>query len=89
MAADKPADPREAILAGYIARELAYDSAERTIGRNDPLLGDLLDSVAILSLVVFIEEQFGVRVEDDELVPENFETVRALSAFIAGKLAPG
>jgi acyl carrier protein len=41
----------------------------------------------MLRLVFFVEERFGVHVDDEELVPENFESVRALAAFVESKLA--
>lgn len=46
----------------------------------------LLDSVGVLQLVVFIEEKFDVTIEDDEVVPENFETVRTIGRYVRQKL---
>jgi acyl carrier protein len=39
----------------------------------------------MLRLVLFIEERFGVHVEDEELVPENFESARRLAQFVQSK----
>jgi acyl carrier protein len=54
---------------------------------DDSLLDKgLLDSVGVLKLVVFIEQNFDVAVEDDEVVPENFQTVREIAAYVRRKL---
>lgn len=45
----------------------------------------LIDSTGILEVINFIEEKFGIRVEDDDLVPENLDSVRRLADFIVRK----
>jgi acyl carrier protein len=75
----------EAQIEEFIATEVTADEAAR-VGRDDDLLeSGLLDSTAITMLVSFIEDRFGVEVEDSELVPENFRSVAAISAFVASK----
>ncbi|HCX28974.1 MAG TPA: acyl carrier protein [Blastocatellia bacterium] len=44
-----------------------------------------LDSLALIRLVAFLESDFGIRVEDEELIPENFETLRRLGALLQSK----
>lgn len=59
---------------------------KRGIGSGDPLLeGGIVDSLGILDLVAFLEEDFGIQVSDDELVPENFQTIDCLVAFAQKK----
>jgi acyl carrier protein len=77
----------EGQLAEYVEKEIAYDRAEPHVSPEEPLLEGLIDSTSMLRLVLFIEERFGVRVEDDELVPENFETIRSLAEFVERKRA--
>lgn len=43
----------------------------------------LIDSTGVLELVAFVEEKYGFKVADEELVPENFDTVGNLAAYIA------
>jgi acyl carrier protein len=45
----------------------------------------VIDSVGIFELVGFIEESLGVKIEDEEIVPENFQTINNLVAFITSK----
>ena len=49
--------------------------------------GGIIDSVGILELVAFLEETFGLRVEDEELIPENLDSVDQLVTFVELKLA--
>ncbi|NEX22542.1 acyl carrier protein [Thiorhodococcus mannitoliphagus] len=55
---------------------------------NTPLLGNLpeLDSMAVVTLITTIEEQFGFIVDDDEINAETFATLGTLAAFVEMKL---
>ena len=56
------------------------------VAPNDSLLDSgLLDSMGIFELVKFLEETFGVPIEDEAIVPENFETVASIAAFMDKK----
>jgi acyl carrier protein len=44
------------------------------------------DSMGFLLLISFIEEKFGLKVDDTELLEENFESINAIAAFIQRKL---
>ena len=48
-----------------------------------------IDSLGVLRLVAFLENAFGIRVEDEELVAENFETLRKLGKLLATKTSTG
>jgi acyl carrier protein len=45
----------------------------------------VLDSLAIYSVIVYLKETFAIRVRDDELLPENFASVRAIARLVASK----
>lgn len=45
----------------------------------------VVDSTGVLELVLFAEETFGIAVEDDEVVPDNFDSVSRLAAFVVAK----
>ena len=49
----------------------------------------ILDSLGVLDLVNFIEQKFSVGMSDEELVPENFQTIERIAAFVAGKTNRG
>lgn len=75
----------EAQIQEFVATELTADDRAKVARDDDLLDSGLLDSTAITMLVSFIEERFSIDVEDDELVPENFHSVAAVSAFVASK----
>lgn len=55
-------------------------------GDTDPLLDSgLVDSLGVLELVQFVTETFGVIVSDEDLNPENFESIRSLADFVMRK----
>lgn len=54
---------------------------------DTPLISNgLLDSMAILALIEFAEKTFGIVFSQDDFIPDNFETARALGALIREKL---
>ena len=67
----------------YVARTFG-----KTVGPDDSLLDSgLVDSTGIFELVSFLEDTFGVKVEDEEIVPEHFETSAMVAGFIDRKRA--
>lgn len=73
----------ESVINDYISRELVYRPELLPLGNDAPLLeSGILDSLSVLKLTLFLEEQFGVEVAPDELIPENFETVEAICGYI-------
>jgi acyl carrier protein len=44
-----------------------------------------IDSLGLIRLVALLESDFGIRIEDDELLAENFDTLRKLGALLASK----
>jgi len=47
----------------------------------------IIDSLAIFRLVSFLEDNFRVRISDDEIVIENFQSINDIDSFVAAKLA--
>lgn len=59
---------------------------KRGINFQDNLLeSGILDSLGILDLVAFVEQNFGIVLADEELVPENFQSIEHLTAFVQSK----
>jgi acyl carrier protein len=74
----------------YIGETVAQEA--ETLADNSSLMGQgIIDSAGILELVAFVEDAFGVRVGDSELVPENFDSLNAIQSYLERKraLAPG
>jgi len=47
----------------------------------------IIDSTGILELVTFLEEEYSITVEDEELVPENLDSINNVTAFLERKIA--
>jgi acyl carrier protein len=78
---------REAEIRRFLTEQFLF-------GENRPLERDvslfdqgIVDSTGVLELINFLEERFGVKVQDDELLPENLDTIGAIGAFVDRKLA--
>ena len=49
-----------------------------------PLIAnEVLDSMAIFETIAFLEDEFGIEVQDDDLVPENFESIAAIARLVS------
>jgi acyl carrier protein len=71
----------------YVEQNFLVGSETR-LGDGDSLLQlQIVDSTGFLELVNFIESSFGVKVGDDEMVPENLETIDSIDEFVRRKLA--
>jgi acyl carrier protein len=68
----------------FLARDLNKDAS--AIGPDDSLLeSGTIDSVGVMQLVAFLEQTYGITVQDDDLMPEHFDTLRAIGAFVAAR----
>jgi acyl carrier protein len=71
----------------YILENFMYTDDESRLPPDLSLIDNgIVDSTGALELVSFIEEAFSVHVQDDELVPDNFDSLAKLTAFIQRKL---
>jgi acyl carrier protein len=71
----------------FIVEEVLWDSGGGTLDDDAPLLSGVLDSFGLRSLVSFIDERFGIEVTNDDLVPEHFNSVRTIAAFVEARAA--
>ena len=73
---------RKAALTEFIKKEVMRNG-NANLGDDQDLLGTgILDSLAILQVVAFIDEQFGIQVPDEDVVFENFQSINALSGYL-------
>jgi len=72
----------------YILQNILLGSAEKTLADDDSFLEKgLIDSTGILELVSFVEDEFGIEVGDEELIPDNFDSVGKLAVYVQSKRA--
>ena len=72
-------------LSHFIATEI-LKQPDRTIQPDEALIsGGLIDSFSLMDLALFVEDTFGVRIEDTELNAETFDSLSALVALIQSR----
>ena len=74
------------IVQEFIAETVLYGDIPATIDPDKDLIAaGLVDSLAIMQLILFVEERFKVPVADIEVVPDNFRTLNLIKSFIENK----
>lgn len=77
----------ETDIERYIIDELMVTDESTKLDPDQSLISSgVIDSLAILRLIVFVEENFGIQVEDDEVLPENFDSINIMKSFVENKL---
>ena len=75
--------PTETAIRQFLVEDVFYDRDLGSLGPDDSLLAKgLLDSMAILKTVTFCEEQFGITIPDQEVLPDHFESVRSIAKLV-------
>ncbi len=70
----------------FIARNLLYSSDGFGYSDTTSLIGEgILDSLGVVELVEFVQTQFGIKVDQQEVTPDNFDSVAKLAAFVRRK----
>jgi len=78
----------ESRLIDFIEIKLGFLEENAHLRADQPLLGGVLDSLDMIRLVRFIRDEFGVHVRDEDLVPDNFETIGTITEYIQGHSKP-
>lgn len=76
----------EAQVRNYILENYLFTDDQSALINSDSFLQKgILDSTGILEMIYFIEDEFGIKVEDEEMIPENLDSVDNLVAFVDRK----
>ncbi|HZS90402.1 MAG TPA: acyl carrier protein [Chloroflexota bacterium] len=68
----------------FVVSTFLFDNGD--VADDASLLGEgIMDSTGVLELVLFVEETFGIRVADDEILPENFDSIARIAVYVARK----
>lgn len=73
---------RKSLLTEYIKNEIMRNGKAELAEEDDLLSSGILDSLAILQLVAFIDETFGIEVPDQDVVYENFNSIKVLDDYL-------
>jgi len=71
----------------YVSRNFLYSDGEYPFHNDASFLEEgIIASIGVLELVLFVEETFGVVIDDQEVTPEHFDSVSRLAEFVRGKM---
>ncbi|KPK56671.1 MAG: acyl carrier protein [Acidithiobacillales bacterium SM23_46] len=75
-------------IRDYILQNFLFSQDQSLLNSTDSLLAKgIIDSTGVMEMITFLQEEFGITVEDSEMVPENLDSVNRISAFVARKQA--
>jgi acyl carrier protein len=75
-------------IVEFITTNFLFDESSNVLGEADSLLETgVIDSTGVLELVAFIEETYGVKIDDEEIVPENLDSIENITLFVTQKLS--
>lgn len=73
-------------VRNFVVENFLFGNANGLADDTSFLEAGILDSTGVLEVVAFLEQQFGVRVDDDELTPENLDSIASIGVFVSRKL---
>ncbi|MGZ5573650.1 MAG: acyl carrier protein [Methylobacter sp.] len=74
------------IIRQYILENFLFTEDESALQYSDSFLDTgIIDSTGVLEIILFIEETFGIKVDDNEMLPSNLDSVDNLTEFVQRK----
>ena len=71
----------------FILSEIIGNNGKKQLEDNEPLFETgIIDSIGMMKLLLFLEENFSIDASDDDLMPETFGTVEAVSHWVESKM---
>lgn len=76
----------ETTIRNYILENYLFTDDQSTLQNDESFLNKgIIDSTGILEVISFLESEFGVKVEDREMIPENLDSVNNLVKYVNAK----
>lgn len=73
-------------IRSYILENYLFTDDQSMLDSNDSFLQkNILDSTGMLEVIYFLEDEFGIKVRDEEMIPDNLDSVSRISAFLSSK----
>ncbi|MEA3241504.1 MAG: acyl carrier protein [Pseudomonadota bacterium] len=72
-------------IRDFIVENFLFGSADELNDDTSFLDGGIIDSTGVLELVEFLEEDFSISIDDEELVPENLDSINNVATFLKSK----
>lgn len=79
-------EPMHETIRQFILENYLFTDDTSQLALDDSLLGrGIVDSTGMLEIIMFIEEQLGVKVRDEDMVPENLDSVNRIAAYVTSR----
>jgi len=72
-------------IKNFIRTELIYDDEKDFDDNTNLIERGIVDSMSLVRLISFIEENCDIQVQDEDIVPENFSSLNKIASFMAGR----
>jgi acyl carrier protein len=73
----------------YVRDNFLYARPDFVLEPEHPLIaGRVVDSMGLMELIAFIDEEFGVNVEDEDITEQNLGTLAAITRYVTSRLVP-
>ena len=80
--------PIEAEVRQYILDNFLFGRTDMEVGSDASFLElGIIDSTGVLELVTFLEDKYHIKIEDEELVPANLDSLNSIASFVETKCA--
>jgi acyl carrier protein len=76
-------------LRQFILKKFPLARKQQVKDSDDLLEGGMLDSQGVLEVVTFIEERFMITIPDEDLIPEHFQTIDRIGAYVHSRADAG
>lgn len=70
----------------FIVENFLFGNADGLNDDSSFLEEGIIDSTGVLELITFLEEEFSIKVNDEELIPENLDSIQCIIAFLQKKM---
>lgn len=75
-------------ICDFITQNFLYNGTVAQLDNSASLLGQgIIDATGVLELVLFVEETYAFNVDQDDLLPENFDSIDNIANYVANHLA--
>ena len=79
-------DPKKKEIKEFIIENFLFGNANGLKDNTSFLEEGIIDSTGVLELVSFLEEKFEIMVDDEELIPENLDSINNITAYLERKM---
>ena len=78
-------DVKQTVRAYILDNFLMGDAGAKLTDEQSFLENHIIDSTGFIELVTFLESEYGIQIQDEEMIPENLDSLNAIARFVGAK----